>query len=94
MTSLDLNEARDGGVLGCTCISWIICKQSAPRYRQTTPTPHHSNVIGWMFFFTPNQQALKAKTEQLNVTELKMTSSDCTIYAYTQSISIILKVKR
>jgi len=47
-----------------------------------------------MLFFTPNQQALKAKTEQLNVTELKMTSSDCTIYAYTQSISIILKVKR
>jgi len=42
-TSLDLNEARDDGVLGCSGISWTICKQSAPRFRQiTTPTPHHS----------------------------------------------------
>jgi len=29
-TSLDLNEARDGGVLECNGISWTICKQSAP----------------------------------------------------------------
>jgi len=28
-TSLDLNEARDDGVLGCSGISWTICKQSA-----------------------------------------------------------------
>ena len=42
-TSLDLNEARDDGVLGCSGISWTICKQSAPRCRQiTTPTPHQS----------------------------------------------------
>jgi len=42
-TSLDLNEARDYGVLGCSGISWSICKQSAPHSRQiTTPTPHHS----------------------------------------------------
>jgi len=42
-TSLDLNEARDDGVLGCSGISWTIGKQSAPRCRQmTTPTPHHS----------------------------------------------------
>jgi len=42
-TSLDLNEARDDGVWGCSGISWTICKQSAPRSRQiTTPTPHHS----------------------------------------------------
>ena len=41
-TSLDLNEARDGGVWGCSGISWTICKQSAPRSRQiTTPTPRH-----------------------------------------------------
>jgi len=41
-TSLDLNEARDYGVLGCSSISWIIYKQSAPRSRQiSTPTPHH-----------------------------------------------------
>ena len=41
-TSLDLNEARDGGVLACSGISWTICKQSAPCCRQiTTSTPHH-----------------------------------------------------
>jgi len=42
-TSLGLNEARDDGVLGCSDISWTICKQSAPCARQiTTSTPHHS----------------------------------------------------
>jgi len=42
-TSLDLNEARDDVVLGCSGISWTLCKQSAPRSRQmTTPTPHRS----------------------------------------------------
>jgi len=42
-TSLDLNEARDDGVLRCSGISWTICKQPAPHSRQiTTPTPHHS----------------------------------------------------
>ena len=44
-TSLDLQQARDGGVMGCRGISWTICKQSAPRSRQiTTPTPHHSII--------------------------------------------------
>ena len=29
--------------MGCSGISWTVCKQSAPRSRQrTTPTPHHS----------------------------------------------------
>ena len=42
-TSLDLNEARHDGVLGCTGISWTIGKQSTPCSRQiTTPTPHNS----------------------------------------------------
>jgi len=42
-TSLDLNEARDDGVLGSSGISRTICKQFAPRSRQiTTPTTHHS----------------------------------------------------
>ena len=42
-TSLDLNEARDDGVLGSSGISWTTSKQSAPCSRQiTTPTPHHS----------------------------------------------------
>ena len=40
--SLDLNEARDDGVLGCSGISWTICKQSAPHSRQiATPAAHH-----------------------------------------------------
>jgi len=44
-TSLDLNEARDNGVLGC--------RQSAPRSRQiTSPTPHHSIFTGRMLFLT------------------------------------------
>ena len=48
-TSLDLNEARDDGVLACGGISWTICKRSAPRSRQiTTPTPHHSIFTSWM----------------------------------------------
>ena len=46
-TSLDLNEARDNGVLGCSGISWTTCKQYASRSRQiTTPTPHHSISTG------------------------------------------------
>jgi len=48
-TSLDLNEAQDYGVLGCSGISWTICKQSTPCWRQiTTPTPYHSIFTGWM----------------------------------------------
>ena len=31
------------GILGCSDISWTICKQSAPHSRHiTTPAPHHS----------------------------------------------------
>jgi len=37
-TSLDLNEARDDGVLGCIGISCTICKQSAPCSRLITNT--------------------------------------------------------
>ena len=38
-------------------ISWTICKQSAPRFRQiTTPTPQHSMFTGRMLFPTHNQQ--------------------------------------
>ena len=51
-TSLDLNEARDDGVLGCSGISWTICKQSAPRCREiTTSAPHHSIFTGQMKSF-------------------------------------------
>ena len=46
-SSLDLNEARDDGVLGCSGISWTPCIQSAPRSSQiTTPTSH--NGEGYM----------------------------------------------
>ena len=38
-------------------ISWTVCKQYAPRSRQTTtPTPHHSIFTGRMPFLTSNQQ--------------------------------------
>jgi len=44
-------------VLGCSGISWTICKQSAPHSRQMTmPTPHHSIFTGRMPFLMPNQQ--------------------------------------
>ena len=57
IASLDLNEARDDRLLGCSGIRWTICKQSAPRSRQiTTPTPRHSICTGQMIFLTPNQQ--------------------------------------
>jgi len=39
-TSLDLNEARDYGVWGCSGISWIIRKQSAPSLQ----TDNHINI--------------------------------------------------
>jgi len=57
-TSLGLNEVKDDGVLGCSGISWTICKQSAHRCRQiTTPAPHHSQFFtGQMLFLPPNQQ--------------------------------------
>ena len=56
-TSLDLDEARDDGVLGRSGISWTICKQSAPRSMQTDnhTTPRHSIFTGRMLFLTPNQ---------------------------------------
>ena len=65
-TSLDLNEVRDDGVLGCSGISWTMCKQSAPSSRQiTTPTPHHSMFTGRMLFLTPSQQCQSTHIVQL-----------------------------
>ena len=55
-STLDLNKPRDNKVLGCSSISWTICKQSAPRSRQTTtPTTRHSIFTGRMLFLTSNQ---------------------------------------
>ena len=45
-TSMDLNEARDDGVLGCSGISWTICKQSAPR----SQTDNHTNTSSLSFY--------------------------------------------
>jgi len=54
---LDLYEARDDVVWGCSGISWTIRKQSAPRSRQiATQTPHQSIFTGHIPFLTPNQQ--------------------------------------
>ena len=56
-TSLDLNEPRDYGVLGCSGISWTICEQSTPGSRQIiTSTPYHSIFTGRMLSLMPNQQ--------------------------------------
>jgi len=56
-TSLDLNQARDDTVWGCSGISWTIRKQSASRSRQiNTSTPHHSVFTGWTLFLMPYQQ--------------------------------------
>ena len=56
-TSLDLKAARDDGVLGCSSISWTICKQPAPCSRQIpAPTPHHSIFTGRILFLMPNQR--------------------------------------
>jgi len=63
-SSLDLNEVRDYGVLGCSGVSWTICKQPAPRSRQTTtPAPHHSIFTGRMLFPTPNQQCRQPRRQ-------------------------------
>jgi len=49
-TSLDINKARDYGVLGCSGIRSTICKQI------TTTTPHHSIFTDRMLFLMPNEQ--------------------------------------
>jgi len=59
-TSLDLHEARDDAVMGCSGISWMICKQSAPHSIQiTTSTTYHSIFIGRMLFLTPQPTVSK-----------------------------------
>jgi len=59
-SSLDLNQARDDRVLGCSGISWTTYKQSTPRSRQiTTPTPHHSISTGQTLFWRPANSVRK-----------------------------------
>ena len=68
-TSLDLNETRDYGVLGCSGISWTICKQSAPCSRQIT-TPTHTHTYGPLSGTTRVSRYQKGKTN-LDFTEAR-----------------------
>jgi len=67
-TSLDFNEERDDSILGCSGISWIIFKQSAPRSGQiiTPVTPHHSLFACRMLFLMPNQQCQSTEGKSLH----------------------------
>jgi len=57
-------------------ISWTICKQSAPRFRQiTTPTPHHSIFTGRMLFLTPDEQCQSTEGKVLNLRRIKVKSA-------------------
>ena len=48
--------------MGCSGISWTICKESAPRSGEiTTPAPHHSSFTSRMLFMTPNQERQSTK---------------------------------
>ena len=63
---LDLNEARDDGVFGCSATGWTMSKQSAPRSGQiTTPAPHHSMFTGRMLFLTPSQQCQSTESRDV-----------------------------
>jgi len=79
-TSLDLNEAGDDGVLGCSGISWTICKQSAPCSGEiTTPTPHHSLLQAGCSFWRPSDsvKTLKAYKSKVKYTDIAVCSLIC-----------------
>jgi len=72
-SSLDLNEARDDEVWGCSGISWTISKQSVPCSRQiTTTTRHHSIFTGRMLFLMPNQQCQSTEGSTHRKTKIKI----------------------
>jgi len=48
---------------GGSGISWTMCKQSAPRARQITTTPHQSTFTGQMLFLTFNQQCQSTEAQ-------------------------------
>jgi len=61
---MDLNEARDDGVLGCNGVSWTVSKQSAPRSEQIDTTTHRHSVFEMPDALPdaqPSVQALKAQ---------------------------------
>jgi len=54
-------------VLGCSGISWTICKQSAARFRQiTAPTPNHSIFYRPDALLNAQPTVSKHSTQQLN----------------------------
>ena len=61
-TSLDFSEARDDGFLGCSGISWTICKQSAHLSKQiTTPTVQHPSLKFYRLNALPDAQPTVSK---------------------------------
>ena len=94
-TSLDLTEVRDDGVLGCSGISWTICKQSAPHSRQiTSPTPCHSIFTGRMLFLMPNQQCQSTEGSNNNTTTDSNTASPTWTTTTTASAATISTMNR
>ena len=45
-----------------------VCKQSTPRSRQITTTPHHSISTGRMLFLMPNQHCQSTEGHTISVT--------------------------
>jgi len=54
-TSLDLNEARDDGVWGCSGMCWTICKSAPCSWQIPRQHPTIHFATGWIPFLLPNQ---------------------------------------
>ena len=57
-------------------ISWTTCKQSAPRSRQITTTPHHSIFTGRTLFLTPSQQRRSAAGQRIGIRSTDVRDGD------------------
>ena len=94
---MDLNKARDDGALRCSGISWTICKQSAPRFRQ----PHRHLITQFfterMLFLMHNQQCQSTESKSIEGSTaasccILMTS--CTVFPYTCMCSFVYRNQR
>jgi len=64
-TSLNVNKARDDGVLGCSGISWTICKQSEScSKQQIAPTATQLFADQIAFLMLNRAKALKARSKE------------------------------
>ena len=73
------------GFLDGSGISWTICKQSAPRFRQiTTPTPHHS--------IFSRQDALPDANKQCQSTGFSYLRSSGTVHITLTELSLVCRV--